>query len=160
MESDLFAHSAEEVEVQAEAAFFHGRKPVSSRIGASLSTRREEKEKAEAEAGASSPSASTLHFGSQPVDLRLHFGSHVFHLIQEIEDDFHSGQIDPQILRQPLNPLQPIDVRLGIQTIAAVGSVRLDQTETFVEAQGLRVHFAQPSRHADGVNRLISLRHV
>src|SRR5581483_11926383 len=71
--------------------------------------------------------------------------------VVHVHDDFHAGQIDAQLVDEPLNLLQPLDVLVGIQPDVAYRARGVYQPDPFVMPQRLRVHADHPRGYADHV---------
>src|ERR1051325_5985941 len=65
---------------------------------------------------------------------------HRIHLLAHVENDLNPREIHAEVARQRQDQLEPLEIRVCIETCVALRSRRLQQAFTFVESERLRMN--------------------
>src|SRR5712692_3757700 len=84
-------------------------------------------------------------------DTLLELALLALHAVGHVHDDLDASQVDAQLVDQPLDLLQMLDVLVGIEADVAAGASRIHQADALVVAQGLGMDAADARGHADNV---------
>src|SRR4029453_16118193 len=72
-------------------------------------------------------------------------------LVLEPQDDFHAGQVEPELGCQPLDQAQPFQVGVGVEARVPTRPFRPDKAFALVDPQRLRMHADELCRDRDHV---------
>src|SRR5258706_2484707 len=76
-------------------------------------------------------------------------------LVLEPQHELDAREVEAELRRQPLDDLQPVDVRLGVDARSARRAFRPHETPVLVGAQRLRMHVGELRGDTDHVHRAV-----
>src|SRR5512132_1688761 len=76
-------------------------------------------------------------------------------LVLQAQHVLDAGEVEPELVGQPLDQPQPVEVRLGVQPRVPGRALRADQPLVLVDAQRLRVHPDEVGSDGDHVPRAV-----
>src|SRR5437764_13861328 len=88
-------------------------------------------------------------FGLHMCDGVFRLGADALHLLAHVEDDLDPGEVDAELVDEPADLLELLDILGGEVADVAASPLRLDQPDALVMAQGLLVHVDNVGGHAD-----------
>jgi len=64
----------------------------------------------------------TFRFAHVFGELAFKVGSHIFHLFEESENEFYSGQVNAHLLSQSLNSLYALNIVFAVKAVLRAGT--------------------------------------
>src|SRR5436190_5714574 len=91
------------------------------------------------------------HLALHPVEPPVH----AHELVLQPQHVLHACEVEPELVRQPLDQAEPVEVRLRVQARVPRRALGADQAPVLVDAQRLRVHADEVCGHGDHVPRTV-----
>src|SRR5512143_1368858 len=89
----------------------------------------------------------------------LHLPLHLFHLLAHREDHLDARKVDAEFPGQSQDHFELLDVFFGIEARVSPTPLRLDESLTLIEPQGLRMDAEHLRYHTDHKQSLFTSRH-
>jgi len=91
------------------------------------------------------------HFVTNEVGESFHLRLHLGHFVAHVENNFDAGEIDAEFAGEIEDDFEAFEIFVGVEARVALGARGLQQADTLIEAERLRVEFVDLRDRADHV---------